>query len=289
MEIGSEAHKELFCRTFLEGHRKYEPADLPWPELSEESLTLLKSLPFWDHALSFESDAGPLMEGTAAAVRDPLIREAMELQGYEETRHSRLVQFMIDRYGIEVNKLPVKPVPSDAEGAFVEFGFEECLDSFGAFGLFQLARESQLFPDDLFNVFDNVMREESHHIVFFVNWYAHREVNRGIAPRMLRYPRAIWWYTSALFKLAGLVNDDDGDEGQDFIVTGAQAFVDDLSPRLVLSTCLQENARRMAEFDPRLLQPRLLPRLARVALGAISLVPRSKSARAESKARGPAA
>jgi hypothetical protein len=29
MKIGSEAHKELFCRTFLEGHRCYEPAELP--------------------------------------------------------------------------------------------------------------------------------------------------------------------------------------------------------------------------------------------------------------------
>jgi len=288
MEIGSEAHKELFCRTFLEGHRSYEPAELPWPELSGEQLALLKSLPFWDHALSFESDAGPLMDATAAAASDPLIREAMELQGYEELRHSRLVQFMIDRYEIEVNKLPVKAVPPDAEAAFIEFGFEECLDSFGAFGLFKLARESALFPDGLFDVFDNVMREESHHIVFFVNWYAHREMRRGIAARALRHPRAVWWYGSALSKLAGLVTDDEGDAGQDFIVTGAQAFVDDLSPRLVLSTCLAENTRRMSVFDPRLLQPRLLPRLARVALGALNLVPRRDPARGASRAGGPA-
>ena len=31
MKIGSEAHKELFCQTFFEGHVKYEPAELPWP------------------------------------------------------------------------------------------------------------------------------------------------------------------------------------------------------------------------------------------------------------------
>jgi len=59
MKIGSEAHKELFCRTFLEGHRRYEPAELPWPALDGEPLALLRSLPFWTFALQAEEDSTP--------------------------------------------------------------------------------------------------------------------------------------------------------------------------------------------------------------------------------------
>jgi hypothetical protein len=38
MKIGSEAHKELFCRSFMESHQKYEPEQLPWPDLDDASL-----------------------------------------------------------------------------------------------------------------------------------------------------------------------------------------------------------------------------------------------------------
>lgn len=261
MKIGSQAHKELTCRTFFEGHRKYEPPDLPWPDLGAEQLQLLRSLPFWTHALEFESDAGPMIRAAARHEQDPLMREALELQAYEEERHARLVRHMIGLYALpyEEPKLAVGPNPLHA---FTEFGFQECLDSFGAFGLFKLARRSEILPDPIFEIFDNVMREESHHIVFFINWYAHRQANLGLRERWLRPWRSLWYYGKAVAELAKLAGDDDADEGADFIVTGAQAFVDELTPQLILSTCVAENEWRMARFDRRLLLPQLLPRLA---------------------------
>jgi len=179
---------------------------------------------------------------------------------------------MIERYGIEVPAFAVT-TPDDVESAFVDFGFEECLDSFGAFGLFALAREAKLVPDEFFEIFGQVMQEEAHHIVFFVNWYAYRQAQRGVSARALRAPRALWHYGKALYKLADLVRDDDADEGADFIATGATAFVDDLTPHMVLSRCVAENERRLAGFDRRLLVPRLVPRLARVALLATRWLP----------------
>ena len=35
IKVGSDAHKELFCRQFLETHELYDPATLPWPELDD--------------------------------------------------------------------------------------------------------------------------------------------------------------------------------------------------------------------------------------------------------------
>jgi len=179
---------------------------------------------------------------------------------------------MIDRYGIEVPPLHVSQ-PADAESAFIDFGFEECLDSFGAFGIFALAREAQLVPEEFFEIFGQVMQEEAHHIVFFVNWFAHRQARRGGADRALRGPRSLWHYGKALYKLADLVRDDGADDGADFIATGAAAFVDDLTPRMVLERCVAENERRLAGFDRRLLVPHLVPRLARVALSGLRLLP----------------
>lgn len=272
MQIGSDAHKELFCRTFFEGHREYQPEGLPWPELDEGQLSLLRGVPLWTHARQFESDAGPMIRAALEHESDPLIREALALQASEEERHAALVNHMIHLYELPAEEVHAQVGP-DPLNEFVDFGFEECLDSFGAFGLFRLVRDAEIVPDPLFEVFDNVMREESHHIVFFINWYAHRQASRGLPSRLLRGPRSLWHYGRALLKIGDLVRGGGAEDGADFIVTGAQSFVDGLTPQLVIRTCIAENERRMASFDRRLIVPSLIPRLARVAHAALRLLP----------------
>jgi hypothetical protein len=272
VKIGSAAHKELFCRTFLDQHRPYEPEQLEWPVLDDEALALLRGLPFWTHALQAEEDAGPMISACAALEPDTTVRQALELQALEEARHARIIKHMIELYGLHVDEIRVE-VPADVLEAFIDFGFEECLDSFGAFGLFKLAREHLGMPALLFDIFDQVMQEEASHIVFFLNWFAYRQVNGGALPWVFRHPKALKHYLRALRKLAGLAFSDDTAEGKDFILSGADAFVDNLTPGVVLAACLEENTRRLAAFDRRLLVPQLAPRLARLALGVLNLLP----------------
>lgn len=276
MKIGSDAHKELFCRAFHEHHRPWEPEHLAWPALDEAALALMRGLPFWTHALQAEEDAGPMIRACAALETDAVVRRALELQAFEETRHARLLRHMIQLYGLPADEVRVE-VPADVVEAFVDFGFEECLDSFGAFGLFRLAREHLDLPVPLFEIFDRVMQEEAAHIVFFLNWFEHREINRGARRRAVRHLTAGRRYLKAMRKLAGVASSSDSPEGKDFIVKGAQAFVDNLTPALVLAACLEENTRRLAGFDRRLLVPRLAPRLGRLALGILRLRPRRRS------------
>ena len=101
MKIGSRAHRELFCRTFSDGHRSYEAENLPWPELDADCLALLRGIPFWTHALQAEEDAGPMITAVARREGDPRIREALELQAYEETRHAHIIRHMIERYSLD--------------------------------------------------------------------------------------------------------------------------------------------------------------------------------------------
>ncbi len=278
MRIGSPAHKELLCRSFFEAHRKYEPEDLPWPALDAEALALLRGIPFWTHAVQAEADAGPMITAVAARERDPLLREALELQAAEETRHARLLGHMIALYELPCGEVHVD-MPADVIEGFIDFGFEECLDSFGAFGLFKLAREHMLVPEPVFAIFDRVMQEEAHHITFFINWFAHRQANRGLVPRLLRPPKSGWHYAKAIRKIVNLVRSDDTPDGKDFVVTGAAAFVENLTPRLVVDACLSENERRLADVDRRLLVPRLIPDLARIARMVLGLVPARSTAR----------
>jgi hypothetical protein len=218
-----------------------------------------------------------MISAVAEREPDPLLREALELQAYEEARHARIISHMIQRYGLHADEVHAD-VPDDAVAAFIDFGFEECLDAFGAFGLFKLAREHMLVPDPIFAIFDQVMQEEACHIVFFINWFAHRQANLDPVARALRTPKALWHYAKAVRKLARLVRDDEAPEGKDFVVTGASAFVDNLTPRLVITASLAENERRLAHFDRRLIVPTLLPRLATLALGVLNLVPASATA-----------
>src|SRR5262249_58503669 len=109
--------REFFGHTFLEGHRRYEPAGLPWPTLDGEPLALLRSLPFWTFALQAEEDAGPMITACAACERDPLVREALELQAAEETRHAGIIRHLIALYGLHADEVKIE-IPADAVEAF---------------------------------------------------------------------------------------------------------------------------------------------------------------------------
>lgn len=278
MKIGSEAHKELFCRSLMESHQHYEPEKLNWPELDSPNLERLRQIPFWEEALNTELEAKAKVDAYTAMVSDdPLVREAIALQGYEEARHGRLFQFMIQHYGIETSgRLPAK-VPTNVEQAFISFGYNECVDSFLGFGLFKITRQSGFLPEPLFAIFDLLLQEEARHIVFFVNWVAYLQVSRGLGAPAFRALHSLWHYGKAIQGLLKLVSRSAERSGNDFSATDASIFIDDFSIEMLLSICLQENVRRMSSFDDRLLQPRLLPALSQVALSSLKLLPKRHS------------
>jgi len=263
---GSEAHKALFCRTLLDTFNPYKPAIIDWPVLDADSRGRLVSLPIWDIAVQTEGRARLNVASYAAVTRDALLREAIELNAFEEGRHKSVLANMVAAYGIELAPEPQYPAPRDPEWAFMLTGYSECIDSFFAFGLFEAARRSGFFPPALVDTFEPVMQEEARHILFFVNWAAwHR--------RTMPWWRRPWfelkvlgiWMVLVWERLAIARNVDHGVQDNNFTVTGAKSVSAEVSPADLVELCLAENHRRMAVYDQRLLRPAAVPALARLA------------------------
>jgi hypothetical protein len=220
-----------------------------------------------------ERRAGAIVAAYSATITDPLVREAVALQGLEESRHAELLRVMIRRYGIAAEERPLdEPISADLWHAFANFGYGECLDSFLGFGVFEIARRSGFLPEPLFEIFDMLMREETRHIVFFVNWMAWEQAVRGHGAGWQRAITATVYYCRAISRLLDTIRRGrQANDGRDFSATQASVFLDAFTFRGFVEECYAEHERRMSEFGPDLLRPRFLPTVARVALAALRL------------------
>jgi hypothetical protein len=268
MTDGSEAHKVLFCQTFIETHRVFEPAELPWPSLDETSIDRLRSIPFWSVALKAERNAGFMVSRFAETITDPLIRRAMALQGVEETRHANLLETMLRVYGVDV-RTPAGGAPKVSRRAFIDFGYEECIDSFLGFGIFGLARQIQIFVPELTDIFEYVLLEEARHVTFFVNWIAYERALRGMRALPVQAAATALGYARAVVRIVTTFNPGANGakvQGVGFGAEGAFTLFGDVTWRRFLQSCIDENDRYLGAMDARLLRPRVLPTLSRLAL-----------------------
>jgi hypothetical protein len=266
---GSEAHKIAFCRMLLDTHNPYKPAIIDWPALSGEARDRLVSLPIWDIAVQTEGKASTRVMSYAETIADPLLQQAVRLNGFEESRHKRVLGNMVAAYGIRLAPEPEYRRPAHQRWAFLTTGLSECIDSFFAFGLFAIGKQSRFFPPELVAAFEPVMQEEARHILFFVNWLAWYRRN-------LAWWRRPWFWATVALAWARLVREriglargidagtDEAPQDNNFTLTGSKAVSDiDLAPAALFDLCLAENERRMAGYDVRLLRPQVVPRLIR--------------------------
>ena len=282
MKIGSDEHKERFCRDFIASHCRFDPATLTWPDLDELALDRLRAIPFWEEVLYTERRAGAIVDAYAQRIADPLVRQAVALQGFEEGRHAELLREMIRRYRIAAEERPVEPLSTDLRRAFADFGYGECLDSFLGFGVFKIARRAGFLPEPLFEIFDMLMREETRHIVFFINWMAWQQASRGGLAGWLRGVTAARYYGRAIGRLLGTVRRGRrANDGRDFSATQASVFLEGFTLPSFVEECCVEHERRMRDFDPDLLKPRFLPKLAAITLASLRLRSRFRAVREE--------
>lgn len=268
VQIGGDAHREMFCRQLLETHNPYKPAVIDWPALSPDALQRVTSLPIWDIAVQTEGRASIRVQTYAATARDPLLKQALEMQGEEEARHKVVLSRLVAVYAIKLAPEPDYPAPKHPEWAWMVTGYSECIDSFFAFGLFEAAKRTGYFPTALVETFEPVIQEEGRHILFFANWVAwhRRQLAWWKRPWFRLKIMAVWAFL--IWERIGMARGfNNRGEAQDanFSYNGREDLGVDMGVRELLQICLTENDRRMAGYDQRLLRPTFVPFFARLA------------------------
>jgi hypothetical protein len=268
IRIGSPEHLQMFCQMLLETHNPYKPAVIEWPRLSPEALGRVTSLPIWNMAVQKEGCAAVSVQTFAERVREPLLRRALDMDAGEELRHKAVLSKLVQAYGIELQPEPDYPAPKDPEWGWLGIGYGECIDSFFAFGLFEVARRSGFFPPELIETFEPVIQEEGRHILFFVNWAAWYRRNMPWWRRPWFTAKVLAAWIHLIWQRIGMArNIENGSAAQDlnFTARGTGAVGIELKPSAMIDLCLTENERRMAGYDSRLLRPNSVPFLARLA------------------------
>ena len=270
---GTETHKVAFCRMLLDTHNRYKPAVIDWPMLEPEARDRLVSLPIWDIAVQTEGKARQRVASYGQSIDDPLLREAIELNGFEEGRHKEVLSNLVQAYGIRLAPEPEYIRPRDTEWAFMVTGFSECIDSFFAFGLFALAKSSGFFPLALVDTFEPVMQEEGRHILFFVNWVAWHRRRLPVWRRPFFALRVLAVWAFLIWERIGIARgvgnsaaSETTAQDNNFTLNGSKAVGNvNISAAELLKICLAENDRRLSGYDRRLLRPKVVPCLMRFA------------------------
>ncbi len=120
-------------------------------------------------------------------------------------------------------------------------------------------------------MFEPVVQEEGRHILFFVTWIAYCRARQTLPQRVVHTGRCalamtlqVWTRVkTAVAAVRGGDGGPDNDEDDDFMLGVKDSLEVVSSPRQFLQVCLRENDRRLAPYDPRLLRPTFVPKIAR--------------------------
>jgi hypothetical protein len=267
IKVGTVEHFMMLTQLLKATYNPYKPSVLNWPKLDPDTLARITSLPIWDIAVQTEIKASMRIENYAKTVPNTALRLALLHMAGEESRHRDVLSRLVAAYDIPMQPEETYQLPKDAEWGFMVTGYSECMDSFFAYGLFEMARRSGFFPIDLVETFEPVVQEEGRHILFFTNWVAWHKANMPLwrRPYFAVKTAAVWAFL--IWERIGIARNVDGLEGADanFTMNGSKALSDEMDPAILIDICLEEDKKRMAGYDLRLLRPTTMPRLARMA------------------------
>jgi hypothetical protein len=265
MKFGSYEHKKLFCRSFIDRHTPYDPKHLLWPKLDDQSLERLQSIPFWPDLLKQQQKAALIVRTYTQTIRDPLMKEAIALLAEEEEDLANQLRSMMEFYSMSTPNLPSIQLPSKIESAFIDNGFESCLDSFLGFGLFGLAQQTHYLPEALLQVFNSFLDKKAHRIIFFINWWSYWniKVKQRSNWSEVRGIRALWTRRRNLIKLLSAFEKEEFEEFSLDANFCVERLLGKITLQQFLNICQVEQVHRVQDFNSNLLQPKLGPTFSR--------------------------
>ena len=209
-------HFAMLTQLLKATYNPYKPAVLDWPKLEPETLARITSLPIWDIAVQTEIKASMRIEAFAATITRPGAAQAPCCTWPARNPATATCSpAWSPPTTSRCSRKPTYAPPKDAEWGFMVTGYSECMDSFFAYGLFEMARRSGFFPAELVETFEPVVQEEGRHILFFTNWIAWHKANMPLwrRPYFALKTAAVWAFL--IWERIGIARDVDGLEGGD--------------------------------------------------------------------------
>jgi hypothetical protein len=267
---GSVEHRDLVCREFINGFKSYEVSDRQWPELDRLSASRIRAMPFWNDALRAEQIAAGCARRMAEAESDHALREALAMLAYEKGRAASLIESLMHRYGIKIQRLRGDRRRSP-EWGYMWNGFTELNDMLLAFGLFRLGAQAQFLPATLITIFEDLMAEEARHVMLFHNWTILRMRRAPFHLRPMVMIRGVAGLSLTTFGRlrAGMrvaLSRPFKEPAGHFVMWAPSRLLGNaVSFRRFIEIGIGEFDRRMATFDPSLPRPWLAPAMLRWA------------------------
>jgi len=153
------------ARFFLDSHVDYVPESIVWPQLADSSRERLTGLPFWQEAVATENITSNTVAAAARLEPDPEIRKAIEMQGFEENRHARLLggaDLALSDQGGHAAAFE----PRSLENDFLFAGFGECFVAFSPSVYSRVAQKSGYFGPELIAISNPWCRRGASYPVF---------------------------------------------------------------------------------------------------------------------------
>jgi hypothetical protein len=252
MNIGSYESKKRFCQYLIESHIPDSSASQPWPTLDSVWIERIQSVSVWGECLLTQHYAAQIVCAFAQTLKDPMVKEAVMLQGEEQKRLVSNIQSFLRTYSIPSPALPAVMMPKNLEAAFIEVGYRNALDFFWVDGLREAAHQSKFIPDDLDQHFGQLFAEQTRHTVFLVNWMAYQKVKLKKRWGEWSAVPALWNRSSMVVRLMTAFGAKDEDERP-----AATRWMMRFSPETFLTLCLFTQKKRMQAIEADLLQPQL--------------------------------
>lgn len=260
MNIGSYESKKRFCQYLIESHMPGNSGNPHWPTLEPLLIERIQSLPFWGECLLTQHYRAQIVCAFAPTLKDPMVKEAVMLQGEEQKRLVATLESFLKAYGIPSPTLPVVVIPKNLESAFIEVGYQNALDFFWMDGLRATAHQAKFIPDELDQPLSLLFAEQTRHTVFLVNWMAYQKVKLKKRWSEWHAAPALWNRSGMFVRLMAAFRTKDADERPD-----AMRWMMRFSPETFLSLCLFTQKQRMQTSDAELLQPQFSVNVATFA------------------------
>ena len=178
----------------------------------------LKDMPVWNEATRTEAATAVKVQSLGDTEKDPLLAEAISLQGYEEGRHAEVIQLLTRHYGIPVDPVPAPGGPEGPDLGVPADGLRRVPRLLLRVRALSPRRARAALPARPSSTSSStIMQEEARHILFIVNWAAYLRARRPLPLRPAFDARRGWNIVAQAFdrvKGALAMAGGDGKEGR---------------------------------------------------------------------------